>query len=143
MMPHFERTWKILFDVINKYGDLEIYCFFVSARQKVIWLGFSGLTLNLMSWACKGYMSTSEIKTFDSYVKQEVLNDEKNVKNIKFDTRLCHGLSFHYDVKMVFFHFLTFQWTEASGQVIFLRQEWHKHSNHFKTSSLDSVTTYI
>ena len=35
------------------YGDLEIYVFFVSARQKVIWLGVSGLTLNSMSWACK------------------------------------------------------------------------------------------
>ena len=25
MMPHFEWTWNILFDVINMYGDLEIY----------------------------------------------------------------------------------------------------------------------
>ena len=24
MMPHFEWTWNILFDVINMYGDLEI-----------------------------------------------------------------------------------------------------------------------
>ena len=37
----------------------------------------SGSTLNLMSWACKGYTSTLEIKTFDSRVKQNVLNDEK------------------------------------------------------------------
>ena len=59
------------------YGDLEIFVFFVSARQKVILLGVSGLTLNLMSWACQGYTSTSEIKTFDSPVKQKVLNDEK------------------------------------------------------------------
>ena len=51
--------------------------FFVSARQKVIWLGVSGSTLNLRPWACKGYTSTSEIKTFDSRVKQNVLNDEK------------------------------------------------------------------
>ena len=77
MMSHFEWTWNILFDVINMYGDLGIYGFFVSARQKVIWLGVSGLTLNLMSWACKGYTSTSEIETFDSNVKQKVLNDEK------------------------------------------------------------------
>ena len=49
----------------------------MSARQKLNWLGVSGLTLNLMSWACKGYMSTSEIKTFDSRVKRNVLNDEK------------------------------------------------------------------
>ena len=53
------------------------YMFFVSARQKVIWLGVSGLTLNLMSWACKGYKSTLEIGTFDSNVKQKVLNDKK------------------------------------------------------------------
>ena len=60
------------------YGDLEIYVFFVSARQtKVIRFGVSGLALNLVSWACKGYTSTSEIETFDSNVKQKVLNDEK------------------------------------------------------------------
>ena len=53
------------------------FTFFVSARQKVIWLGVSGLTLNLMSWACKGYRSKSEIETFDSNVKQKVFNDEK------------------------------------------------------------------
>ena len=49
----------------------------MSARQMIIWLGVSGSTLNLMSWACKGYTSTSEIKAFDSNVKQKVLNDEK------------------------------------------------------------------
>ena len=59
------------------YGDLESYVLFVSARKKVIWLGVSESTLNLMSWACKGYTSTSEIKTFNSRVKQNVLNDEK------------------------------------------------------------------
>ena len=94
--------------------------FFVSARQKVIWFGVSGLTLNLMSWACKGYTSTSEIATFDSNVKQKVLNDKKTLKTSKFDTRLCHVLPFHHDVKMVFFHFLTFQRTESSGHVIVL-----------------------
>ena len=51
--------------------------FFVSARQKVFCLGVSGSTLNLMSWACKGYTSTSEIKYFDSNFKQKVRNDEK------------------------------------------------------------------
>ena len=56
---------------------------FVSARQKVIWLGVSGLTLNLMSLACKGYTPASEIKTFDANVKQKVLNHEKRKKNIK------------------------------------------------------------
>ena len=59
------------------YGDLEIYVFFVSARQKVIWLGVSGLTLNLRSWAWQGYTSITKILTFDSNVKQKVLNDEK------------------------------------------------------------------
>ena len=59
------------------YGDLEIYVFSCSPEKKVIWLGVSGSTLNLMSWACKGYTSTPEIKTFDSRVKQNVLNDEK------------------------------------------------------------------
>ena len=53
----------------------------MSARQKIIWLGVSGLTLNLMSWACKGYTSTSKIETFDSSVKQKVRNDEKRKKN--------------------------------------------------------------
>ena len=27
MVPHFERTLNILFDVINMYGYLEIYVF--------------------------------------------------------------------------------------------------------------------
>ena len=55
-------------------GILKV-TFFVSARQKVIWLGVSGLTLNLMSWACKGYTSISEIETFDSNVKLKAFND--------------------------------------------------------------------
>ena len=54
--------------------------FFVSARQNVIWLSVSESTLNLMSWACKEYMSTSEIRTFDSRVKQKVFNNEKRCK---------------------------------------------------------------
>ena len=59
------------------YGDLEIYFFFVSDRQNVIWLGVSESTLKIMSLACKEYMSKSDIATFDSGVKQNVLNDEK------------------------------------------------------------------
>ena len=47
-----------------------------------------------------------------------------------FDTRLCHVLPFQYDVKLVFFHFLTLQRTESSGQVIFMMLEWHKHLDH-------------
>ena len=53
----------------------------MSARQKEFWLGVSGLTLNLMSWACKEYTSTSEIETLDYIVKQKVLNDENRYKN--------------------------------------------------------------
>ena len=30
-----------------------------------------------MQWACKEYTPSSEIKSFDSNVKQKVLNDEK------------------------------------------------------------------
>ena len=74
-------------------------------------------------------MATSEIETFDSNVKKKVLND-KNVKKSKFNTRLCHVLPFHYDVKMVFSNFLIFQRTESSGQVIFLMLERHKHPDH-------------
>ena len=55
---------------------------------------------------------------------------EKNVKTSKFDTRLCHVLLFNYDVKMLFFDFLTFQRTESSSQVIILMLEWHKHPEH-------------
>ena len=54
----------------------------------------------------------------------------KNIKTAKFDTRLCHVIPFHYGVKMVFFHFLTFHGTESSGQVICLMLEWHKHPEH-------------
>ena len=57
-------------------GILKLWVF-VSTRQKVIWLGASGLAINLMSWVCKGYTSASEIKTFGSNVKQKVLNEEK------------------------------------------------------------------
>ena len=42
------------------YGDLEIYIF-LCPPEKVIWSGVSGSTLNLMSWACKGYTSTPQI----------------------------------------------------------------------------------
>ena len=47
----------------------------------------------------------------------------KNVKKSKFDTGLCHVLPFPYDVKVVFYHLLTFQRTESSGQVVFLMLE--------------------
>ena len=61
-------------------GILKV-TFFVSARQKVIWLGVSGLTSNLMSWVCEGYTSLSEIETFDTNVKLKAFNDEKHLKH--------------------------------------------------------------
>ena len=67
---------KYLFDVINTLGNLGIYVFSCPPDKKVIWLGVSGLTLNLMSMACKGYTSTSKIETIDFNVKQKALNDE-------------------------------------------------------------------
>ena len=36
-MFHFEWTWTISFNVINMYGDLEIYGFFCFRQTKVIW----------------------------------------------------------------------------------------------------------
>ena len=54
------------------------FTYLVSDIQKVIWLGASGLTLSLMSWAWKGYTSTSKIETFDSNVKKKVHNDGKH-----------------------------------------------------------------
>ena len=60
------------------YGDLVFYLFFrVRQTKGNLVRRVSGLTLNLMSWVCNGYTSTSEIKTFDSNIKQNVLNDEK------------------------------------------------------------------
>ena len=59
------------------FGILKLMFFFETARQNVIWLGVSGLTLLFMSCACKGYKPTYKIKTFDSNVKQKVLNGEK------------------------------------------------------------------
>ena len=35
------------------------------------------------------------------------------------DTRLCHVLPFHYDVKMAFLRFLTFQRTESRESNLF------------------------
>ena len=39
------------------------------------------MTLNLRSWSCEGYTSTSKIETFDSNVMRKVLNDEKRQKH--------------------------------------------------------------
>ena len=88
-------------------------------RRQWIDLKFDGM-------ACKGYTSTSKNETFDLNVKHKVLNDKKTFKTSTFYTHLCHILQFHYDVKVVFFHFLTFQPTKSSGKVIFSMLEWHK-----------------
>ena len=55
----------------------------------------------------------------------------KNVKKLKFDTRLYHVLPYHFDVKMTFLHFLTFQRTESNDLFIFFMLEQHKHPEHF------------
>ena len=34
-MSHFEWTWTILFNVINMYGDLEIYIFSCPQDKKL------------------------------------------------------------------------------------------------------------
>ena len=57
----------------------------------------------------------------------------------KFDYRLCHVLPFHYDVKMAFLHFLTFQRTESRDQVICLMLDWHKHPEHVCSLSFENV----
>ena len=62
-----------------------------------------------MLCACKEYKPTSEIKTFNSNVKQNILNDEKSIKKtLENGTRLRHVSAFHNDVKMLFFHFFYF-----------------------------------
>ena len=38
-------------------GILKFTFFSCPPEKKVIWLGVSGSTLNLMSWACRGYTS--------------------------------------------------------------------------------------
>ena len=54
----------------------------MSARQNVIWLGVSGLTLHFMSCACKGYSPSFEIKVFVSNLKQKVLNDDERCQRM-------------------------------------------------------------
>ena len=86
--PPLNEHETFFFGVVNMN-----LCFFVSASQKVTWLGVSGLTLNLISCACKGYTATSEIITLSKrFLKM------KTVKTSKFDTRLCLFLPFHYGV---------------------------------------------
>ena len=60
----------------------------------------------------------------------------KNVKNVKV---LYQVLPFHYDVKMTFLHFLTFQRTESRDQVICLMLDWHKHPEHVCCLSFENV----
>ena len=105
--------------------------FFLSAGQKVIWLGVSGSTLNLMSWACKGYTSTSEIKNFDFRVKPKVIKDDERQSLIP-----VYVMFYRFIMTL---HFLTFQRTESRDQVICLMLDWHKHPEHFCSLSFENV----
>ena len=55
------------------YGDLEIYVF-SCAPDKMLLVRSQWIDNKFNDWACKEYMSSSKIKTFDSRVKQKVLN---------------------------------------------------------------------
>ena len=61
---------KHLSDLINMYGDLEIYVFCI--HQKKGLSGMSGLTLKFMS----RHVYIGNL-TFDSNIKQKILKDEK------------------------------------------------------------------
>ena len=69
----------------------------MTALQKVSW---SRLMLNSSASACKGYKYTSDIKSFDSSKKQNVLNDKKR--------RLCQSM---IPVNAIFWpsYFITFK----------------------------------
>ena len=113
-------------------GDLKLNIyFFITARQNVTWLGFSWLALYFMSCACKGYTPTSEIKSFDFNVKQNILNDKKRWKR-QNGSSYCRFSSFQNDIKMLFFRFLPFQQTELSVHVILLMLVWHKDPENFR-----------
>ena len=66
-----------------------------------------------------------------------------------FGTRLCHILLFHFDVKMAFLHYLTFQRTLSRDQVICFDVRLAQAPGTcllvgpLKTSSLDSVIALI
>ena len=69
----------------------------------------------------------SEIETFDSKVKQKGFNNEKRLKHQSLIPVYATLYSSIMTIKWYFFHFLTFQRTESSSQVIFLSLEWHKN----------------
>ena len=62
--------------LINKYGDLKINGFFCNRQTKRNLLRRQWIDVTFMPCACKGYTPTSKIKTFNSNVKQKVLNGE-------------------------------------------------------------------
>ena len=86
------------------YGDIEIYIFSCPPDKKLYWLGVRGSTLNLMSWACKGYTTTSEIKNFDSRVKPKVLNDENRYKR---QSLIPVYVTFYRSIMTLKWHFYT------------------------------------
>ena len=71
-MKHFIRCYQHVWGLK--------FTFFRVRQKMIIWFGVS-MTLNLMSWACKGYTSISGIETFYSNVKQKVLNEGKTLKH--------------------------------------------------------------
>ena len=63
----------------------------------------------------------------------------KNIENVKVGYSFYHVLPFHFDVKIAFFHLLTFQRTESRDQVICLMLDWHKHLEQVCSLSFENV----
>ena len=101
-----------------------------------------------MSWACKEYMSTSESTTFDSRVKQKVLNDEKRSKR---QNLIPVYAAFYRSIMTLKWQFplLGFlaNWIKKTSNVFDARMAQTPGTflsfGLLKMSSLDSVTAYI
>ena len=63
--------------MLSKCMGILKFTFFRVHQTKSNLVSRQRMALNLMSLACKGYTSTSEIEAFESNVKQKALNDEK------------------------------------------------------------------
>ena len=96
----------MLHSVINKYGDL-MFMFFVPTRQTVIWLVVNGLTSHFMSYACKGYKTTPENKTFSADMKQKVCVKASGKLMISIYAT-CWRSIMTLKCCVLFFRFLTF-----------------------------------
>ena len=100
-----------------------------------------------MSCASKGYTSRSEIETFDSYVKQKVLNDEKRLKP---QSLIPIYATFNFSIMTLKWYFSTsglFSKLKRSSNLFDARVAQAPGSfmlaDYLKTSYLDSVTAYI